>query len=486
MSREYTEEQREANRERVKKWARANPERARARQRRWRQNNREKAREQARASYARNRDTRRALSTARRAADPNRRAYERWNWILRKYGLTREQWLELFMSQGERCACCGSQDPGTSRGWHTEHDHTTLKIRGITCAHCNRMLGAARDSDPLSGTCSMRRIRRPIPGSVWVFYSNDYSGGELVTFAESAVNRVGFSDMGAALNSGADVHSLLGSSMLGITYEDFVDRLKVKKDKQAKAFRQAAKPANFGFPGGMGAPRLVLQQRASGPDTEWADGPSMVSDGKGGFVPGYKGLRFCVLVGGARRCGETKVIEWKERPIPPTCKVCIEVAEGLRAKWFQTWREARPYLDWHSANVDGNGGEVVQHYSGRIRGGLAFCDAANGDFQALLADIAGRALIRVTYEQYVDRSSILYGNSRGIVFAHDELLGECRSEVGHEVSMRVNEIMVEEFQRGCPHHRAACKASPTLMRRWYKSAEERWDDSGRLICWEPR
>lgn len=319
----------------------------------------------------------------------------------------------------------------------------------------------------------------PRPG--WLFYSNDYTGGELVTFAESCVNRVGFSKMGEALCKGVDVHAGFGATMMGVGYAEFIELLKIKKDKRAKNFRQAAKPANFGFPGGMGAVKLVLQQRKGGPDTEWPDGPSDLGGGR----RGYKGLRFCLLVAGKERCGEVKVTSWgkAERPCPPTCRYCIESAEEMRATWFRQWPEAKPYLDWHAENVD-RSGEVVQHYSGRIRGGLEFCAEANGDFQALLADIAGRAQCRVSREQYVDCGTALFG-SRSILFAHDELFGEARADIAPEVSERVNEIMVEEFRKGCPHHTAACKAEPTIMPRWWKAAEPRRDASGRLVPWTP-
>lgn len=329
----------------------------------------------------------------------------------------------------------------------------------------------------------VRDCIRARPG--WLFYSNDYTGGELVTFAESCVKRVGWSEMGVALNAGKDVHSLLGAQFIGMSYDDFVKR---KKEKRCKDLRQAAKPINFGCPGGIGAVKIVLQQRKQGPDTPCPAGPSRVWDeDTSTFVPGYKGLRFCILVDGAEQCGIHKVNSWGkagyERAIPPTCKHCIQVASRLRDGWFATWSEARPYLDWHAQNVD-LGGSVEQLYSKRIRGGLDFCSEANGDFQALLADIASRALCRVTREQYVDCGTALYGVSRGVVFAHDELFGEVREEHGHEVSARITELMVEEFKKGCPKHAAACKAEPTLMSRWWKAASPRWAD-GRLVAWTP-
>ena len=332
------------------------------------------------------------------------------------------------------------------------------------------------------GFLGLRDCIVPRPGNV--FYSVDYKGGELVTLAESCVRRVGFSELGKVLVTGRDVHQELACYLLGIGYDDF-------DKKKHKAYRDAAKPQNFGNPGGMGVAKTVMAQRKNGPDTEWPDGPTDLGGGK----RGYKGLRFCLLIGGEKTCGHTRATEWRDRPIPPLCKRCLEVANEAREAWFRRWPEMKPYFRWHAENCD-NHGYVIQHYSGRKRGGVEFTQAANGDFQALLADIAKRAQIRVTYEQYVrgvrceggkydGMESPLYG-SRSIVFVHDELFGEAREDVAADVAERVTEIMVEEFKKGCPVHAKACAANPALMRRWYKQAEEKRDEKGRLIPWEPR
>jgi DNA polymerase I len=314
------------------------------------------------------------------------------------------------------------------------------------------------------------------PGKV--FYSVDDTGGELVTFAESAYNRVGFSKMGEALVAGIEVHSDFAAFVMGVPYDEFIAR---KKEPRFKAFRQAAKPPNFGFPGGMSDWRLVLQQREQGPDTPHPSGPSSVWDGRA-FVRGYKGLRFCVLLERTKRCGETKVTEWNDRAGPPTCLECLKVAKELKAAWIERWSEAPLYLKWHSNNSE-NKGSVEHVYSGHTVGGAGYCDSANGDFQTLLAVINMQAQCRVSEEQYCDRRSPLYG-SRSITFQHDELFGECDERRGHEVCERVDEIMVEEWRKGCPVHAKACKAERTTMRRWFKQGEPVWRD-GRLVPWAP-
>jgi hypothetical protein len=57
----------------------------------------------------------------------------------KKYGITSEQWEELFEKQGRVCAICKSANPKTKQGWHT--DHKGEIIRGILCRACNTNLG---------------------------------------------------------------------------------------------------------------------------------------------------------------------------------------------------------------------------------------------------------------------------------------------------------------------------------------------------------
>ncbi len=65
--------------------------------------------------------------------------------LRRRYGMTVQQWDELFISQGACCAICKTKEP-SSRGWFTDHCHTTNKVRGILCQQCNALIGFAKDS----------------------------------------------------------------------------------------------------------------------------------------------------------------------------------------------------------------------------------------------------------------------------------------------------------------------------------------------------
>lgn len=71
---------------------------------------------------------------------------ERQREYMRKcnYGLQRGEWDAMFEKQEKSCKICYSKTHG-SKGWHTDHCHSTGKVRGILCHACNVMIGAARD-----------------------------------------------------------------------------------------------------------------------------------------------------------------------------------------------------------------------------------------------------------------------------------------------------------------------------------------------------
>jgi hypothetical protein len=66
--------------------------------------------------------------------------------LLLKYGISLDQWNEMFDAQGRVCAICSTDTPASKKGWATDHCHTTGRIRGILCSHCNVMLGMSCDN----------------------------------------------------------------------------------------------------------------------------------------------------------------------------------------------------------------------------------------------------------------------------------------------------------------------------------------------------
>jgi hypothetical protein len=78
-----------------------------------------------------------ALLAKRKAKDSRLRA---------RYGITLEQFEAILEAQGGVCAVCKRGD----KVFCVDHNHKTLKIRGIICLNCNlRVIGGARDKDEL-------------------------------------------------------------------------------------------------------------------------------------------------------------------------------------------------------------------------------------------------------------------------------------------------------------------------------------------------
>jgi hypothetical protein len=93
------------------------------------------------------------VSDAQRAA--NRRYYykNREDWSIRrrlkKYGLTKEQFDQMFEVQKGLCAICKFDLLKGIYGVAVDHDHVTGKVRGLLCHPCNRGLGQFQDSENL-------------------------------------------------------------------------------------------------------------------------------------------------------------------------------------------------------------------------------------------------------------------------------------------------------------------------------------------------
>lgn len=61
--------------------------------------------------------------------------------LKKTYGITLEDYNELFLRQNEKCAICGKAQTESNRRFGVDHDHRTGKIRGILCSGCNSALG---------------------------------------------------------------------------------------------------------------------------------------------------------------------------------------------------------------------------------------------------------------------------------------------------------------------------------------------------------
>lgn len=83
--------------------------------------------------------------------------YQKWreSYCLRNYGIPFEEAQALLDSQGGGCAICNKELTLDNRGKpaaeHSaiDHCHSTGKVRGILCMHCNQGLGKFFDDPAL-------------------------------------------------------------------------------------------------------------------------------------------------------------------------------------------------------------------------------------------------------------------------------------------------------------------------------------------------
>jgi len=275
-----------------------------------------------------------------------------------------------------------------------------------------------------------------VPRRGYFFIGADYNSAELVTLAQVLLDVVGESQLAETLRAGKDPHLLTGSYILDITYEEALARYKAG-DKAVKDARQLSKALNFGLPGGLGPDTFV--------DYAWS---------------GW-GLRV-------------------ER----------ERARELKELWLDLYPEVRSYFAIISDEINDGGGsfDLVQPRSGRLRGGVGYCDGCNSSFQGLAADATKLALYRVQRESWYglpDASGMgsLYG-CRPVLFMHDEIICEAPEPVSHAAAAaeRLREVMVEAMRELVPD--VPCDAEPWIARYWSKSAATVRDAGGNLQVWE--
>lgn len=124
----------------------ANPAPAKARARRWQQENSEKVNAYYRA----------------RRLDPEVKLRERAGHLMRKYGMTIEQYDAMLEAQGGGCFIC-SRPPREDISLHVDHDHSTGAIRGILCFRCNNALADFQE-DPAVLTKAVAYLVSHTPG----------------------------------------------------------------------------------------------------------------------------------------------------------------------------------------------------------------------------------------------------------------------------------------------------------------------------------
>jgi DNA polymerase I-like protein with 3'-5' exonuclease and polymerase domains len=269
----------------------------------------------------------------------------------------------------------------------------------------------------------------PRPGKVFV--DVDYDTLEIRTLAQVLKERVGGNTLVDLYQKDPDFdpHTRLASQIMNISYQEGL-RLKAASDSLLKDMRQMSKAGNFGYGGGMGPKTMI----------DYA---------------------------------------WKSYGV----RLTMDQSRRLREDWMRSIPEVQSYFNQCSMMTRGDTRATIsQLFSGRVRGGMTFTDLANGWWSGLAADGAKFALWNISKACYALPESPLFG-TRPVVYIHDEFMLEAEEERGHDVGMELARIAMESMQTYTPD--TPSRASPQIMRRWYKDAEPAWE-GGRLVPWEPQ
>jgi len=65
--------------------------------------------------------------------------------LKKNYGISLEQYNEMFDKQKGRCAICGTHQNELKQMLSVDHCHETNRIRGLLCNGCNRGIGYLKD-----------------------------------------------------------------------------------------------------------------------------------------------------------------------------------------------------------------------------------------------------------------------------------------------------------------------------------------------------
>ena len=370
------------------------------------------------------------------------------------------------------------------------YDYNVLVATGRTSGRNPNM-----QNPPRAG--KFRELFVPRPGMV--FSSVDYAAEELRTLAQLHYWWFGRSALREAFLVGEDPHAMFGALLAGVGYATF-KTWKRSTDKalqkQFKNLRQAAKAANFGYPGGLGASRFV----------DFASNTYRVDLAEVAVLTGYAS-------------------ELPPEDSEPRHELALEYARHLKKRWLQQWPEAGDYMQFINGELQtADTFTYVQPVSWRQRGGCDYNSGNNSGFQGLAADAAKEAMWRLsilcyvpktealeilmglpwvptpqgalapTYEDINRWSDVLYG-CRPVLFIHDEIVVEGPEATAHLWAPAQAEVMSAAAQLFTPD--VPQVAEEAIMPRWYKGAEPVWADAegqlyikacpegGKLVPWAP-
>lgn len=292
-----------------------------------------------------------------------------------------------------------------------------------------------------------------VPREGWLYCTVDYDTAELCSLAQVCLWTVGSSRLGEVINAGQDPHLITAQSILAGSRDPgwmhaTYDMMKLAHEEEGgngpvTDARQAAKPVNFGYPGGLGPLAFVAYAYS--------------------YSLSYMKTRL---------------------------RFSIEEATALKEAWLAAYDEMPAYFRWVKMELD-HGHTLEQFVSGRIRHIDKVTKGFNTLFQGLTADGAKYAAWCLCMAAYTGRApkgapgpvrtaaETFYG-CRPVLFLHDEILCEVPDDgYAHERAEAQATIMQWAMSRHTPDIRA--RAKPVLMRRWLKGAKQTYDAQGRLV-----
>ncbi len=77
----------------------------------------------------------------------NRPKYSRYKQMEWNYGISKEEFLALYIRQNKSCAIC--KKFFSKNKLHIDHNHKTNKVRGLLCMHCNFGIGHFKEDNSL-------------------------------------------------------------------------------------------------------------------------------------------------------------------------------------------------------------------------------------------------------------------------------------------------------------------------------------------------
>lgn len=282
----------------------------------------------------------------------------------------------------------------------------------------------------LNRTSGSRSCFRPRAGRAYAIL--DYGKLELCALGQLC-NLLGAGDgLAAEIRAGIDPHATMGAEILGVSMAEFAAH------DERKHYRQAAKAANFGLPGGLGV------------------------DGFRSYAWQLYGVRLT-------KAEAARIVRAWKRKRPDCVRYMDRVGKLVAAQCSGCHRtDTGPFAECHHCGSAVVRGRVDHYRSGRLRGGLTYTQGCNTLFQGLGGDVtkaAGWELLR--------------GGWLPSVFVHDEYVVEVpiqgAAEAAHEVARILNAVAADWL----PY--APSTAEPTLAMRWTKADPWIVDGELRLI-----